>query len=290
MSSKQFGPIIAALVVGLLAFFSAVVFVDETEHVIITQFGEYKRTLSEPGLAFKAPFTQTAIHIEKRIQASDAPPEEYLTEDKKRLVADPVTRWRVLDPLLFYTAVRDEALARKRLDDLVLSELRQELAQHTMSDMVGTLRGPMMASVTQRVKDKAKEFGIEVVDVRIKALDLPKEVQRSVFDRMVAERERLAKGYRAQGQEESDKITSLTDREQKIILAKAEKRAAELHGEGDAISTKIYADAYGADPEFYAFTRTLETYEKSVGKESTVVMSTGSKLFRYLTKPGEAKE
>lgn len=281
--------IIAACVIALFVALSAAVFVDETEYVIIIQFGEPKRTLTEPGLAFKTPFAQKAIHVEKRILASDAPESEYLTEDKKRLVADPITRWRVIEPLTFYKTVTDETRARTRLDDLVLSELRQELAKHTMGAMVGRKRGPMMANVTKRVQVKAREFGIEVVDVRIKRLDLPKEVQRSVFDRMVAERERLAKGYRAQGQEESDKITSRTDREQVVILAKANKRAEQLRGDGDALSTKIYADAYGKDPEFYAFVRNLEAYEKSLTKDATVVMSTGSKLFRYLTKPGEAK-
>ncbi len=281
--------IIAACVIALFVAVSAAVFVDETEYVIIIQFGEPKRTLTEPGLAFKTPFAQKAIHIEKRILASDAPESEYLTEDKKRLVADPITRWRIIEPLTFYKTVTDETRARTRIDDLVLSELRQELAKHTMGAMVGSKRGPMMTSVTERVQIKAREFGIEVVDVRIKRLDLPKEVQRSVFDRMVAERERLAKGYRAQGQEESDKITSRTDREQVVILAKANKRAEQLRGDGDALSTKIYADAYGQDPEFYAFVRNLEAYEKSLTKDATVVLSTGSKLFRYLTKPGEAK-
>ena len=283
------GLIAGDVLVALVVAYSAALFFDETEHVIITQFGEYKRTLSEPGLAFKIPFAQTAIRIEKRILASDAPAEEYLTADKKRLVADPVTRWRVVEPLSFYTSVGDENRARKRLDDIVLSELRQELANRTMGDMVGSARGAMMARVTERTAAKAKEFGIQVVDVRIKHLDLPKEVQQSVFARMVAERERLAKGYRAQGQEESDKITSQTDKEKAIILAEAQKRAEELRGEGDAISTKIYADAYGSDTEFYAFIRNLEAYEKSVNEDATVVMSTGSDLFRYLTKPGKAR-
>ncbi len=281
--------IIAAVIIALFVAVSATVFVDETEYVIIVQFGKPKRTLSEPGLAFKTPFAEKAIHVEKRMLASDAPESEYLTEDKKRLVADPITRWRVIEPLLFYKTVNNEDYARKRLDELVLSELRQELAKHTMGAMVGGKRGPMMASVTERVRAKATDFGIEVVDVRIKRLDLPKEVQRSVFDRMVAERERLAKGYRAQGQEESDKITSRTDREQVVILAKANKRAEELRGEGEALSTKIYADAYGRDSEFYVFLRSLEAYEKSLTKNSTVVMSTGSKLFRYLAEPGKGE-
>ena len=276
------------IVVGLVLASSSAIFVDETEHIIITQFGEYKHTISTPGLAFKLPLAQTAIRVEKRILASDATAEEYLTADKKRLVADPITRWRVVDPLLFYTSVRQEEGAKQRLDDIVLSELRQELANRTMGDMVGSARGGMMANVTKRTHDKAKEYGIEVVDVRIKHLDLPKEVQQAVFARMVAERQRLAKGYRAQGQEESDKITAQTDKEQVIILAEANKKAEELRGDGDAFSTKVYADAYGGDVEFYAFIRNLEAYEKSINQDATVVLSTGSKLFRYLTKPGQA--
>ncbi len=264
------------------------VIVDETEHVLIIQFGEYKRTVSKPGLTFKIPFAQKTVVIDSRIMASDAPPEEYLTADKKRVVADPITRWKVADPLEFYKTVSNASLARKRLDDIVLSELRKELGQLNMGEMVGKARGRMMAIVTDRVNESAKKYGITVVDVRIKHLDLPTEVQRSVFDRMVAERERLAKGYRAEGQEESDKITSATDRERLIILAEAEKLAAEMRGEGDAESTRIYADAYGEDVEFYAFLRNLEAYEKSIDKKATLVLSTGSKLFRYLTAPGKA--
>lgn len=282
---KSIPVIITAFILVFVAS-SSILFVDETEHVIITQFGELKRTVSEPGIAYKFPW-QTDTRLEKRILASDAPASEYLTADKKRLMADPITRWRVTDALEFFKTVRNELQARRRLDDIVLSELRQELANRTMGDMVGNARDSMMANVTERTRKKALEFGIEVVDVRIKHLDLPKEVQQSVFARMVAERERLAKGYRAQGQEESDKITSRTDKEVTIILARARKRAEELRGEGDAEATKIYADAFGSDPEFYSFVRNLEAYEKSVDKDSTVVLSTKSELFRYLTKPGQ---
>jgi len=280
---------IAGLVfVGLIVLMSSALFVDETESVIITQFGKPQRTVSDPGLHWKIPFVQTALRIEKRILASDARHEEYLTSDKKRLVADPITRWRVVEPLKYYERVRDEMRARQRLDDLVRSELRQELASHTMGEMVGGARDAMMAKVTERVAAKATEYGIKVVDVRIKRLDLPKEVQQSVFARMEEERKRLAKKYRAQGQEASDAITSETDREQTIILAKASAKAERLRGDGDATSTQVYADAYNKAPEFYAFTRTLEAYERSVDGKSTLVLSTGSDLFRYLTKPGRA--
>jgi len=283
---KRLLPVVVLL--ALYLGYSSVIFVDETEHVIITQFGEFKRTISEPGIGFKVPFTQTARRLEKRILASDARPEEYLTADKKRLLADPITRWRIVDPLEFYTSVKTVAEAQRRLDDIVLSELRQELANKTMGEMVGSARGGMMANVTDRTRTNAAKFGIEVVDVRIKHLDLPKEVQQSVFARMKAERERLAKGYRAQGQEESDKITSQTDKETQIILAQAQKRAEELRGEGDAASTKIYAEAFGRDPEFYSFIRNLEVYEKALDGNATVVLSTGSELFRYLDQPGQS--
>ena len=284
------GAIVLVLLVLFVLANATVFFVDEKEYVLITQFGEYKRTISEPGLNYKVPFTQTIRRVEKRILASDATPEEYLTADKKRLIADPITRWRVIDPLLFYTSVANVTMASQRVDDIVGGELRQELARFDMGEMVGSARTAMMDNVTKRTAEKAKEFGIQVVDVQIKHLDLPKEVQASVYARMVAERERLAKGYRAQGQEEYDKITAQTDKEQQIILAQAAKQAKELRGDGDATSTRIYAEAYGKDPEFYAFIRNLEAYEKSLDKDATLVLSTGSNLFRYLTKPGRSPE
>ena len=280
--------IIAALVAVVVAV-SSIIFVDEAEFVLITQFGKPKRTYTTSGLRFKIPFAETAIRLNKRVLASDANAEVYISKDKKRLVADPVTRWRIIEPLKFYEKMKDELRAKAALDDIVVGELRQELARHTMSDMVGNARGAMMDLVTGRAREKAKEFGIEVVDVRIKHLDLPSQVQQSVFNRMIAERKRLAKAYRAQGQEESDKITSQTDLEQETILAEANKTAETVRGEGDAEATKIYAEAYNKDREFFAFMRNLEAYEKSVNENSTVVMSTGSELFRYMTTPKAAK-
>lgn len=282
--------IIAAVgvVVALLVLNSTAVFVDETEHVLVTEFGKYKRVESKAGLAFKLPW-QTVIRLPRRILARDTLPQIYLTKDKKRLVADPITRWKVSNPLEFYKSVNDERGAYRRLDDWVQSELRQELARQTMGDMVGHARDSMMANVTKRTRVRASALGIQIVDVRIKHLDLPTQVQQSVFDRMKAERERLAKGYRAQGQEQADEITSQADKQQRIILAEARRKAEETRGQGDAMATKIYADAFGEDPEFYAFVRNLQAYEKSLSAEATVVLSTGSKLFRYLTSPGKSK-
>jgi len=261
------------------------IIVDEREQVIVTQFGEYIRTLQKPGLALKTPFLHDAIRFDRRILVSDAPQAEYLSQDKKRLVADPVTRWRIADPLKFFKTVRDESGARARLDDLVFSELRGEVASHTFATVIGSKREAIMDAVAKSVRAKASEFGIEVVDVRIKRADLPKEVQQSVFARMQAEREREAKRYRSEGEEEANKLRSQTDKERTIVLAGAEQSAQKLRGEGDATATRTYAEAYGKDPEFYRFVRSLQSYELFLGKRSTVVLSADSQLLRYLAGP-----
>lgn len=200
-------------------------------------------------------------------------------------MADPVTRWRIKDPLLFYKTVRDQSGARARLDDLVFSELRREVASHTFVAVIGAKREPIMDAVAASAREKASEFGIEVVDVRIKRADLPKEVQSSVFARMQAEREREAKRYRSEGEEEAAKLRAQTDKERTIVLAEAEQAAQKLRGEGDGAATTIYAAAYGKDPEFYAFLRSLQAYEMFLGKRSTLLLSADSDLFRYLGSP-----
>ncbi|MBK9140331.1 MAG: protease modulator HflC [Verrucomicrobia bacterium] len=283
---------LGGLVVAVLAILlmrQALFTVNESEQVIITQFGEYKRTIQQPGLAWKTPFVQTVNRFDRRIQTSDAPKAEYLTQDKKRLVADPVTRWRIADPLLFYKTVRDESGARARLDDLVLSELRREVASHTFDLVIGPRRETIMDNVATTTRQKAREFGIEVVDVRIKRADLPQEVQQSVFQRMQAEREREAKRYRSEGDEESAKLRAETDKQRTIILAEAKQEAEKLRGEGDALATRIYAEAYGKDPEFYAFVRSLQAYEQFLGRRSTVVLPADTDLFRYLSSPRKSE-
>jgi modulator of FtsH protease HflC len=272
-----------AVMVGWSSFFV----VDEKELAIVTQFGEFKRATTEPGLYFKTPFLQEVNRMERRIMGSDTPPAEYLTLDKKRLVADPVTRWRIVDPLVFYKTVHDDIGAKARLDDIVNSELRRELASHDFGQIVGNERDPLMQRVAGHVRNKTKEFGIEIVDVRIKRADLPTEVQESVFARMRAERDRVAKQYRSEGQEEAAKIRADTDKERTILLAKAYETSEKVRGEGDADGIRIYADAFGRDPEFYAFVRSLSTYEKTMSEESTLVLSTGSDFFRYLLTPGK---
>ena len=286
MRSKYFllGGLLTFIIVSVVLK-QVFIIVDEREQVIVTQFGEYIRTIQKPGLALKTPFLHSAIRFDRRILVSNAPQAEYLSQDKKRLVADPVTRWRIADPLKFFKTVRDESGARARLDDLVFSELRGEVASHTFATVIGAKREVIMDTVARNAREKAREFGIEVVDVRIKRADLPKEVQQSVFARMQAEREREAKRYRSEGEEEANKLRSQTDKERTIVLADAEQNAQKLRGEGDATATRIYAEAYGKDPEFYRFVRSLQSYELFLGKRSTLLLSADSPLFRYLSGP-----
>jgi membrane protease subunit HflC len=259
--------------------------IDETEVGIVTQFGKYKRTINSPGLYFKAPLLETVHLMDSRIISGDTPPAEYLTLDKKRLLADPISRYRIVDPLKFYTTLHDLSSAKARIDDIVNSELRREIASHNFDEIVGHAREPLMQEVAVRVREKTKSFGIFVVDVRIRRADLPREVQESVFQRMRAERDRVAKQYRSEGEEEAAKIRAETDKEKTILLAKAYETAQKTRGEGDAESTRIYAEAYGKDAEFYAFVRSLDAYERSLGESSTLVLSSNSEYFRYLFDP-----
>jgi modulator of FtsH protease HflC len=259
--------------------------VDETEVAIVTQFGAPRRTVTQPGPSFKVPVMQQVDKMDSRILGSDAPQAEYLTLDKKRLVADPITRWRIVDPLRFYMTLRDETGAKARIDDIVNSELRRELASHDFGNIIGNAREPLMARVTENSRKQTKPFGIEVLDIRIKRADLPREVQESVFQRMRAERDRVAKQYRSEGEEKAATIRAETDKQKTIILAKAYEEAQKARGEGEAEGTRIYAAAYGKDVEFYTFIRNLEAYEKSVDADSTLVLSTGNGMFRYFSAP-----
>jgi membrane protease subunit HflC len=278
--------VVVAVVAALILAMGSMFKIDETEQGIVTQFGQYKWSATEPGLHFKTPFIQDVHRMERRVIGRDTSQGDYLTLDKKKLVADPVVRWRIVDPLLFFKTVRDEVRASLRLDDIVRSEMRSEISSHQFGDIIGNGRTPLMLAVTTRVQEKAKDYGIHVVDVRIKRADLPRDVQESVFQRMRAERDREAKRYRSEGAEEASKIRATTDKEVTILLAKAYQEAEKLEGEGDGDSTRIYASAYNKDSEFYALVRTLEAYEKSITPETEIVMSTDSELFRYMARPG----
>jgi len=258
--------------------------VDERNQVIITQFGEYRRSIQDPGLYFKIPFIQMVHRFEKRILSSDAAPAEYLTLDKKRVVVDHVTRWRIVDPLKFYKTVRDVYGARSRLDDVVFSELRRAIAEREFANIISSKREAVMELVAKSAATQAIQFGIIVEDVRIKRADLPPEVQQSVFSRMVAERERIAKRYRSEGEEEAAKIRAQTDKERTIILAGAYEQSQILSGEGEAEATRITAEAFGQDEEFFAFIRSLNAYEVVLSEEDSMLLSAESPFLRYLNR------
>jgi len=280
---------IAAIVLVILATVvvtQSVYAVDETQQVVILQFGRYIRTDDTPGLHVKMPFVQSAVRFEKRVLTSDTTPSEYLTLDKKRLSVDHVTRWRITDPLQFYKSVRNEAGASSRIYPIVFSEMRDELAKHNFDDIIAGQRDTIMANVATRSREKVIEYGVELVDVRIKRADLPAEVQTSVFDRMKAERDRIAKQYRAEGEEQALETRATADKEKTIILAEAYEQGETLRGEGDAGATAIYAAAYGQDEDFYRFLRTLEAYEKFLaGSGTTLVLESDSDLLEFLGTP-----
>jgi len=279
--------LIAAALALVLFFLPQLVYaVDETNQVVITRLGQFQRTDKSPGLKFKQPFLDTANYIERRVLTSDAETNEYITSDKKRLAVDPVTRWRIVDAYQFFISVRDEAGARVRLDDLVFSALRRELAADAFEDVIAKNREAIMETVAASVREQAKDFGIEIIDVRIKRADLPREVQGSVFARMVAERQREASRLRAEGEERARLIRGDADRQSTIISAEAQRQAQQLRGEGDAEATAIYGSALQQDPEFYAFQRSLEAYTSILSAESTLILSADSELFRYLTRAG----
>ena len=275
--------------IGLISFIAIVIgiylsayTIDEKEQAIILEFGRpVGKSIVNSGLHFKLPWRQL-VKFEKRILEYDAEPKAILSLDKKRLEVDNYARWRISDPLTFYRAVRTINGGLSRIDPIVYSELRVELGKHNLTEIVDKRRENIMRIVTQKASEKLDEYGIDVVDVRIKRADLSQENERAVFDRMIAERERQAKQYRSEGEEEALKIRAETDKDRAIILAEAYKKAQEISGEGDAKAVEIYAKAFKADPSFYEFTRTLETYQKMIDTNTTLILSTDSDLLNLI--------
>jgi membrane protease subunit HflC len=261
-----------------LVFFT----VPQWMQAVVVQLGEPVRTVREPGLYVKLPFVQEVLYFDRRILAYDAQPRELLTVDKQQLVVDNYARFRILDPLQFYRTVRNEAGAQSRLDDILYSNVRETLGRHTLREIVSEKRAELLEQVTKRSDENARGYGIEVIDVRIKRADLPEKNEQNVFSRMRTERERLAKKFRAEGEEEARKITSGAEKDVLILMAEARRQADILRGEGDALAVKIFADAYGRDPGFYEFVRTLEAYRKTLGEGTTLILSPSSDFFRLL--------
>ena len=262
-------PLILLIALGSQSLFT----VHETQKAMLIQLGEPVDEVLGPGLHFKIPFIQRVEYFDARILDYDARSAEALTSDKKTIVLDNYARWIISDPLLFYRSVRTSPRAQARLDDVVYSQLRAQVGRHTLTEVVSSKRGSIMEDVTKRTSDIMKQYGITVVDVRVKRTDLPKENQLAIFGRMRAERERQAKQYRSEGTEEALKLRSEADREQAVILAEANRRASVIRGEGDAAAANIFADAFERSPEFYAFQRGLEALRKGLSENTRIVLT-----------------
>lgn len=274
--------LIAVLVLLFVLGASPFFVVDITQTAIVVQLGKPVRNITEPGLQFKVPFIQDVTYFDKRLLDYDSSAQDVITQDKKTLLIDNFAKWRIVDPLKVYQAFQSQRAALRRLDDIIYSELRVELGRHDLSEIVSKTRSEIMAVVTERANEKAKVYGIEVQDVRIKRADLPEQNEKAVFARMQAERERQAKQYRAEGAEEAQKIRSEAEKDREIILAEAYKTSEELRGEGDAKAFKIYASAYRQDPRFFEFTRSMEAYKKTFSGSATIVMGPDSEFFKFL--------
>jgi membrane protease subunit HflC len=281
---RRWIPILAFVALVVAAWNLAAFRVPQWIQAVVVQLGEPVRTVKEPGLYWKLPFVQNVIYFDRRLIDYDAAPRELLTRDKQQLVVDNYSRWRILDPLQFYRTVRDEAGARSRLDDIIYSNVRENLGRHTLREIVNEKRASLMEQVTKRTDEKAREYGIEVVDVRIKRADLPEKNEQNVFNRMRTERDRQAKKFRAEGDEEARKIRSEADKQVNIMLAEARKESEIRRGDGDASAVKIFADAYGRDLEFYQLVRTLEAYRNSLDENTTVILSPENDFFRFLNR------
>ena len=275
--------LVIALVVILFGINLVAFTVNEVEQVVVTQFGEPKEVITEPGLYFKMPDPIQQVHVfDKRLLDYDSDPNPIYTQDKKILLLDNYARWRITDPLTFLQALRTVDQGLSRLDDIIYSELRKELGQHELSEVIATNREVIMDSVRVRADKAARSYGIEVIDVRVKRADLPRENEKAVYDRMRAEREREAKGYRAEGEEQALKIRAETDLEAATIRAHAYEEAQAIRGKGDAEALRVYAEAFRGATEFYEFTRTLEAYEKSLEGTTTLVQSADNDFYKYL--------
>jgi membrane protease subunit HflC len=269
------------IVLAVTAFFSIFI-VKEINQAIVLQFGDPKRIILKPGLNFKIPFIQNVVFLDKRILNLDAPPEEVIASDQKRLIVDAFARFQIVDPLKFYISVGNERVARSRLSTIINSRIRSVLGTQRLQTLLSEDRNKQMALIQEGVNNEANKFGIKIVDVRIKRADLPQANSDAIYRRMQTEREREAKEFRARGAEMAVTITSTADKEVAVILAEANKNSEIMKGEGDGLRNKIFADAFGRDPDFFAFYRAMQAYEKAlIGGDTSLILSPDSEFFKF---------
>ena len=272
------------LIIGFTIFQSLFI-VQEISQAIVLQFGDPKKIVTKAGLNFKLPFIQNVVYLDKRILNLDNDPEEVIAADQKRLIVDAFARFKIVDPLKFYISVGNERVARSRLSTIINSRIRGVLGTQELATLLSTDRARQMQIIQSQVNEEAQNFGITIVDVRIKRADLPPANSEAIYKRMQTEREREAKEFRAQGAEIAQKIRSTADKDVTVILAQANKKSEIMKGEGDGERNKIFANAFGRDPQFFAFYRAMQAYEKAlIGGETSLVLSPDSEFFKFFGK------
>ena len=286
---KFFIPLV--VVIGIAAF-QSIFIVQEINQAIVLQFGDPKKIVTKSGLNFKLPFIQNVAYLDKRVLNLDNPPEEVIAADQKRLIVDAIARFKIIDPLKFYISVGNERVARQRLATIINSRIRGVLGKQELATLLSKDRAKQMSIIQNDVNTEAQNFGIEIVDVRIKRADLPQANSEAIYARMQTERQREAKEFRAQGAEIATKIRSTADKDVTVILANAKKKSEIMKGEGDGQRNKIFADAFGKDPTFFSFYRAMQSYEKALigGQDTSLILSPDSDFFKFFGKAGTPKK
>ena len=280
--------VLAVVVLASMSLFT----VDQRERAIVFQLGEVKEVITTPGLHFKWPLIQNVRYFDARILTLDTPDaERFITSEKKNLLVDTFVKWTIIDARQYYISVGDEVQAQTRISQTVNATLREEVGKRTVHEVVSEDRNEIMKSVRERANQDAKKIGVEIIDVRLKRVDLPQEVSESVYKRMDAERKSVANQLRSEGSSEAERIRAEADKEREVIIANAYKEAQRIKGEGDAKAAAAYAQAFGQNPEFYAFYRSLEAYRSSFKNRSDVlVLEPNSDFFKYLKGPGKGSK
>jgi modulator of FtsH protease HflC len=275
------------VVIGAIAAaaYFALFIVHQNEQAIVLEFGKPVKIISDAGLYWKIPVVQTVDYFDKRILDLDTASQEVTASDQKRIIVDAFARYRITDPLLFYQTVRDERNVRSRLGPIVESSLRRVLGGATFQDVVRDNREALMKRIAAQVNEEGKEFGLEVVDVRIKRADLPEQNSKNIFDRMRAERQREAAEFRAEGTGAANRIRASADREVTVIKADATREGERIRGDGDAERNRIFADAFNRDPDFFGFYRSMQAYETGIKSDTRMLLAPDSEFFKYFTNP-----
>jgi membrane protease subunit HflC len=272
---------LVVIIVVLVVLFTVPFIVDQTEQALVLSFGQPVRLVERPGLGFKEPW-QSTIYYDKRLLDYEPPAEEVIAADQKRLVVDAYCRFKIVNPLLFYQTMGSELVARTRLNSIISDSLRRVIGGVELQAVVSSKRAAIMLQIRDEVNTQAKGFGIDVVDVRIRRADLPEENSKAIYERMIAERQREAAQFRAQGAQQAQEIRAEADKQRIEIIATAQKQSQILRGDGDADSIRIYAQAFEQDPAFFAFYRSLDAYREALGgSNTTFVLSPQSEFFRY---------